>query len=50
MSEREFGACRAPSNALSFYERMWLHGWFAGAAMVTPENSLATFFEKPAAP
>jgi hypothetical protein len=29
---------------------MWLHGWFAGAAMVTPENSLQTFFEKPEAP
>jgi hypothetical protein len=29
---------------------MWLHGWFAGAAMVTPENSLAIFFESPAAP
>ncbi|MCB1128073.1 MAG: hypothetical protein KDM81_16390, partial [Verrucomicrobiae bacterium] len=25
-------------HSLSFYERMWLHGWFAGAAMVTPEN------------
>jgi hypothetical protein len=29
---------------------MWLHTWFAGAAMVTPENSIAIFFEKPAAP
>jgi len=37
-------------HSLSFYERMWLHGWFAGAAMVTPENSLSTFFEKPEAP
>ncbi len=37
-------------HSLSFYERMWLHGWFAGAAMVTPENSIATFFEKPEAP
>ncbi len=33
-------------HSVSFYERMWLHGWFAGAAMVTPENSIATFFEK----
>jgi hypothetical protein len=24
---------------------MWLHAWFAGAAMVTPENSIAIFFE-----
>ncbi len=37
-------------HSLSFYERMWLHGWFAGAAMVTPENSLAIFFEKPEDP
>jgi hypothetical protein len=29
---------------------MWLHGWFAGTAMVTPENSIAIFFEKAAAP
>jgi hypothetical protein len=35
-------------HSLSFYERMWLHGWFAGAAMVTPENSVAIFFEKAA--
>jgi len=33
-------------HSLSFYERMWLHGWFAGAAMVTPENSFSIFFEK----
>ena len=32
-------------HSLSFYTRMWLHAWFAGAAMVTPENSLAIFFE-----
>ena len=32
-------------HSLSFYERMWLHAWFAGAAMVTPENSMAIFFE-----
>lgn len=32
-------------HSLSFYTRMWLHSWFAGAAMVTPENSIAIFFE-----
>ena len=32
-------------HSLSFYERMWLHAWFVGAAMVTPENSLGIFFE-----
>ncbi|MDB6036642.1 MAG: hypothetical protein JWM99_483 [Verrucomicrobiales bacterium] len=37
-------------HSLSFYERMWLHGWFAGAAMVTPEKSVAIFFEKAASP
>jgi len=37
-------------RSLNFYERMWLHGWFAGAAMVTPENSVSIFFEKPEAP
>ena len=37
-------------HSLSFYERAWLHGWFAGAAMVTPENSMAIFFEKAEAP
>jgi hypothetical protein len=37
-------------HSLSFYERMWLHAWFAGAAMVTPENSIAIFFEKPETP
>jgi hypothetical protein len=37
-------------HSLSFYERMWLHAWFAGAAMVTPENSIATFFDKPESP
>ncbi len=37
-------------HSLSFYERMWLHAWFAGAALVTPENSIATFFDKPEAP
>jgi hypothetical protein len=37
-------------HSLSFYERMWLHAWFAGAAMVTPENSMAIFFESAAQP
>ncbi len=37
-------------HSLSFHERMWLHGWFAGPAMMTPENSVAIFFEKPEAP
>ena len=33
-------------HSLSFYRRMWLHSWFAGAALVTPENSISIFFEK----
>jgi hypothetical protein len=37
-------------HSLSFYRRLWLHAWFAGAAMVTPENSLAIFFEEAASP
>jgi hypothetical protein len=37
-------------HSFSFYERMWLHAWFAGTAMVTPENSVAIFFEKAASP
>lgn len=37
-------------HSLSFYKRMWLHGWFAGAAMVTPENSIGIFFDSPHAP
>jgi hypothetical protein len=37
-------------HSLSFYTRMWLHSWFAGAAMVTPENSIAIFFEQPKEP
>jgi hypothetical protein len=37
-------------HSLSFYERLWLHAWFAGAAMVTPENSIAIFFEAPESP
>jgi len=32
-------------HSLNFYKRLWLHAWFAGAAMVTPENSLAIFFD-----
>jgi hypothetical protein len=32
-------------HSLSFYRRIWLHAWFAGAAMVTPENSAAIWFE-----
>jgi hypothetical protein len=32
-------------HSLSFYKRLWLHAWFAGTAMVTPENSIAIFFE-----
>jgi hypothetical protein len=49
---REGGGARGldAGHSLSFYERMWLHAWFAGAAMVTPENSIAIFFEKAAAP
>lgn len=37
-------------HSLSLYERLWLHAWFAGAALVTPENSIAIFFEKAAKP
>ncbi len=37
-------------HSLSLYRRIWLHGWFAGAAMVTPENSSAIFFEDAANP
>lgn len=49
---REGGGARGleAGHSLSFYERMWLHGWFAGTAMVTPENSVAIFFEQAAAP
>lgn len=43
----EHGGARGldAGHSLSFDARMWLHGWFAGAAMVTPENSIAIFFE-----
>ena len=37
-------------HSLSFYKRLWLHAWFAGTAMVTPENSIAIFFESPKQP
>lgn len=49
---REAGGARGldAGHSLSLYERMWLHAWFAGAALVTPENSVAIFFEKPEAP
>ena len=49
---KEGGGARGldAGHSLSFYERMWLHAWFAGAAMVTPENSIAIFFERASAP
>jgi len=49
---QEAGGARGldAGHSLSFYERMWLHSWFAGAALVTPENSLAIFFEQAASP
>jgi hypothetical protein len=49
---KEGGGARGleAGHSLSFYERIWLHAWFAGAAMVTPENSLSSFFEKAEAP
>lgn len=49
---QEAGGARGldAGHSLSLYERMWLHAWFAGAAMVTPENSVAIFFETAAAP
>lgn len=37
-------------HSLSLYLRLWRHAWFAGAAMVTPENSSAIFFEEAKAP
>lgn len=37
-------------HSQSFYARMWLHAWFAGAAMVTPENSFNIFFEQDSEP
>jgi hypothetical protein len=32
-------------HSLSLCLRMWRHAWFAGAALVTPENSVNCFFE-----
>lgn len=37
-------------HSLSLYRRLWRHAWFAGTAMVTPENSSAIFFEESRAP
>lgn len=37
-------------HSLSLYLRMWRHAWFAGAAMVTPENSFNSFFTTDRAP
>lgn len=37
-------------HSLSLYLRLWRHAWFAGTAMVTPENSSAIFFEESKAP
>ena len=37
-------------HSLSFFERMWLHAWFAGAAIVTPEASISIFFENETSP
>ena len=37
-------------HSLSLYKRLWLHAWFAGAAMVTPENSINIFFDKESSP
>ncbi len=37
-------------HSLSLYLRLWRHAWFAGAAMVTPENSSNSFFEESKAP
>ena len=32
-------------HSLSLCLRVWKHAWFAGAALVTPENSFNSFFE-----
>lgn len=37
-------------HSLSLYLRLWRHAWFAGAALVTPENSSAIFFAESKAP
>ena len=36
----------AAGHSSSFYRRMYLHAWFAGAAYLTPENSVAIFFDE----
>lgn len=37
-------------HSLSLCLRLWRHAWFAGAALVTPENSVNSFFETGQAP
>jgi len=37
-------------HSLSLAVRVWRHAWFAGAALVTPENSFNIFFEESKAP
>ena len=37
-------------HSLSLYLRLWRHAWFAGTAMVTPENSFNSFFVAEKAP
>lgn len=37
-------------HSLSLDLRIWRHAWFAGAALVTPENSSSIFFEESKAP
>lgn len=37
-------------HSLSLCLRLWRHAWFAGAAMVTPENSANSFFTTGKAP
>ena len=37
----------AAGHSISFVRRMMLLAWFAGAAMITPENSLNSFFDVP---
>lgn len=36
---------QAAGHSTSFYRRMFIHAWFAGAAMLTPENSFSYFFD-----
>jgi hypothetical protein len=49
-TEGEIATGLDAGHSLSLYLRMWRHAWFAGAAMVTPENSISTFFEEAKAP